>query len=97
MSIDLLNILPLSLITTGATRPQTFSPGLSSEHTGYPLFLFKNYIASLFKELINFIFGCAGLCCCSQAFSSCGEWGLPFIVVHRLLIAVASFVEERGL
>ena len=27
---------------------------------------------------------------CSQAFSSCGEWGLLFIAVLRLLIAVAS-------
>ena len=22
-----------------------------------------------------------GLCCCVQAFSSCGEWGLPFVAV----------------
>ena len=26
------------------------------------------------------------------AFSSCGEWGLLFVAVHRLLIAVASLV-----
>ena len=25
-----------------------------------------------------------GLRCCAQAFSSCGEQGLPFIMVHRL-------------
>ena len=31
-----------------------------------------------------------GLCCCTRAFSSCGEWGLLFVVVHGLLIAVAS-------
>ena len=31
-----------------------------------------------------------GLCCCARAFSSCGEQGLLFIEVHRLLIAVAS-------
>ena len=31
-----------------------------------------------------------GLRCCAQAFSSCGEWGLLFVVVHGLLIAVAS-------
>ena len=30
-----------------------------------------------------------GLCCCAQAFSSCGEWGLLFVAVCRLLIAVA--------
>ena len=38
-----------------------------------------------------------GLCCCTWAFSSCGEQGLFFIVVHRLLIAVASLVVEHRL
>ena len=38
-----------------------------------------------------------GLCCCSRAFSSCGERGLIFVVVHQLLIAVASLVVEHGL
>ena len=28
--------------------------------------------------------------CCIRAFSSCGERGLLFVVVHGLLIAVAS-------
>ena len=36
-----------------------------------------------------------GLCCCAQAFSSCGEWGLLFIAVRGPLIAVASLVEHR--
>ena len=36
-----------------------------------------------------------GLCCCVQAFSSCGEWGLLFVA--GLLIAVASLVAEHGL
>ena len=31
-----------------------------------------------------------GLRCCTRAFSSCGERGLLFIVVHRPLIAVGS-------
>ena len=30
-----------------------------------------------------------------KLFSSCGERGLRFIVVHRLLIAVASLVAEH--
>ena len=30
-------------------------------------------------------------------FSGCSEWGLLFIVVRRLLIAVASLVAEHGL
>ena len=31
----------------------------------------------------------------AQAFSSCGEQGLPFVAVHGLLIAVTSVVEDR--
>ena len=38
-----------------------------------------------------------GLPCCTRAFSSCGERGLLFVAVHRLLIAVASLVAEPGL
>ena len=38
-----------------------------------------------------------GLHCCARAFSSCGEWGLLFVAVCRLLIAVASLVAEHGL
>ena len=38
-----------------------------------------------------------GLRCCTRASSSCGEWGLLFVAVHRLLIAVASFVAEHRL
>ena len=36
-----------------------------------------------------------GLHCCTQAFSSCGEQGLPFVAVLRLLFAVASLVAEH--
>ena len=38
-----------------------------------------------------------GLHCCTRAFSRCGKQGLLFIVVRRLLIAVASLVVEHGL
>ena len=38
-----------------------------------------------------------GLCCCARAFSSCGEWGLLFVAVSGLLIAVASLAVEYGL
>ena len=38
-----------------------------------------------------------GLCCCvCGAFSSWGEPGLLFTALHRLLLAVASLVVERG-
>ena len=38
-----------------------------------------------------------GLCCYARAFCSCGEWGILFVVVRGLLIAVASLVVEHGL
>ena len=64
-------------------------------YTVGPCCLFIHYS---FLKLINlFIFGSLGLRCCAQAFSSCGEWGLFFLVVHGRLIAVASLVEEHRL
>ena len=38
-----------------------------------------------------------GLRCCTQAPSSCIEWGLLFVAVCGLLIVVASLVAEHGL
>lgn len=38
-----------------------------------------------------------GLHCCARAFSNCVERGLPFLVVHGLLIVGASLVAEHGL
>ena len=35
-----------------------------------------------------------GFCCCTQAFSSCDEQGLLFLLVHRLLV-LTSFVAEH--
>ena len=50
----------------------------------------------LFRSFILFL-AALGLRCCTRAFSSCGEWGLLFVAVHMLLIAVASLVAEYGL
>ena len=53
---------------------------------------------TLFKKFIYYLFLAAlGLCCHARASSSCGERGLLFIAVRRLLIAVASLVVEHGL
>ena len=46
---------------------------------------------------INLFLAVLGLRCGARAFSSCGEQGLLFVMVHRLLIAVASLVAEYGL
>ena len=53
-------------------------------------------LSFLFFKLYLFL-ATLGLRCWAQAFSSCGEWGLLFIVVHGLLITVASLVAEHGL
>ena len=37
-----------------------------------------------------------GLHCFGWAFSSCGEWGLLFVTVHRLLTVVASLLWSMG-
>ena len=60
----------------------------------------KPWILHIFIELFIYFYlplAALGLCCCTQAFSSCGERGLLFLVVHGLLIAVASLVVEHGL
>ena len=49
------------------------------------------------KNFIYLFMAVSGLCCCVQAFSSCGERGLLFVAVRGLLIAVASLVAEHGL
>ena len=47
--------------------------------------------------MLLFFVGALGLRCSVQAFSSCGEWGLFFVVVHRPLIMVISFIVDHGL
>ena len=54
------------------------------------LWLSLLFFLSLFLAML-------GLCCYVWAFSSCGEWGLFFTAVHRLLIVVASLVVEHRL
>ena len=51
----------------------------------------------LINLLIYLFLAVLGLHCCALAFSSCGERGLLFIVVRRLLIAVAPLVVEHQL
>ena len=58
-----------------------------------PIFIFfYNFFLNLFLFM-----AVLGLRFCARAFSSCGERGLLFIVVHGLLIVVAFLVAERGL
>ena len=57
----------------------------------------QRLIISFFFKLIYLFLAALGLHCCARAFSSCGEQGLLFVVVHGLLIVVASLVVEHGL
>ena len=53
-----------------------------------------------FLKFIYFIYlflAVLGLCCCTRAFSSCGEQGLLSVAVCGLLIVVVSLVAEHGL
>ena len=57
---------------------------------------FAHFLKNLFILFILFL-AALGFCYCVQAFSSCSELGLLFVVVRRLLIAVAFLVVEHGL
>ena len=49
-------------------------------------------------KLVFLVFWAAvDFCCCMQAFPRCGERGLLFAAVLRLLLAAASPVAGRGL
>ena len=49
------------------------------------------------SKILFFFLDALSLPCCVQAFSSCGERGLLFVVVCGLLTVVASLVAEHGL
>ena len=42
------------------------------------------------------VFLVLGLHCCTLGFSSCGKWGLLFVALLGLLVAVASFMGALG-
>ena len=52
---------------------------------------------STFGFIYVFIFGCAGSSLLNGLFSSCDEWGLPFLAVRGLLVTVASLVAKHEL
>ena len=55
------------------------------------------FFLALVKTFRIFCMAARDLCCCTRAFSSCGEQELSFTVVCGLLTAVASLVVEHGL
>ena len=64
--------------------------------SAFVFFVFGFFIY-LFIYLFIYFLAALGLRCSMQAFSSCGEWGLLFVAVCGLLIAVASLVAEHRL
>ena len=51
---------------------------------------------NFFISLLILFLAVLGLCCCTPAFSTCGEWGLLCVVTpHGLLAVVASLVGQR--
>ena len=57
----------------------------------------QHYYYYYYYLFIYLFLAVLGLHCCVRAFSSCGEQGLLFMAVRRLLIVVASLVAEHGL
>ena len=74
--------------------PENTSSSLSVQ-LSWPL-LCKAFLYYFFLNLWTYL-AALGLHCCTRTFSCCGEWGLLFTLVLRLLIAVPSLVVEHGL
>ena len=55
------------------------------------------FLNLIYLFYFNLFLAVLGLHCCVQAFSSCGEQGLLFVVVRGLLVAVASLAVEHRL
>ena len=49
------------------------------------------------NKFIYLFLAALGLCCCAQAFSSCGERGLLFVVVHGLIVVASLCCRARAL
>ena len=61
------------------------------------MYLHNTFFLNKFIYFIFLFLAALGLRCCMRAFSSCGERGLLFVAVQRLLIVVVSLVVEHGL
>ena len=82
------------------THAQSCSQKLAHRHTKLPRHIPFVLFFFFFNKFIYFTYlflAVLGLRCCARAFSGCGERGLLFFAVHRLLIVVASLIVEHGL
>ena len=62
-----------------------------------PFLVHKFFLLFFLNKFIYLFLVALGLCCCTRAFSNCGERRLLFVAVRGLLIAVACPVAENGL
>ena len=79
-------IRPIGLFVSDCTSLNDEKNSLVSHLLGN--FFMRVFLCVLFLAALGFH-------CCTWAFSSCGQWGLFFIVVPAPLIAVASLVALR--
>ena len=68
----------------------------SNPNSPRSFFFFNKFYLYIYLFIYLFLAALV-LCCCAWTFSSCGEWGLFSVAVHRLLIAVASLAAGHGL
>ena len=66
-------------------------------HFMYILYYIMSYFVICIAHYLMFFLAALCLCCCTRAFSSCGEQGLLFLEVCGLFTAVASLVAEHEL
>ena len=89
------------ILIRGKANEENTSKYLQRFFLGFGIFFnTRIYFSVCFLNINLFIYlvlAVLSLRCCARAFSSCGQWGLLFVTVHGLLIAVASLVAEHGL
>ena len=90
MGTSMLLAAPTAVSTTTVWRGEW--RGQEAWDPGVPLLTCPMLLVSRVLKYLFIYF-----CLCWQAFSSCCEPGLLFVVVHRLLITVASLVVKLKL
>ena len=61
------------------------------------IYIFFFFFKDIYLFIYSFVYGCVGSLLLRAGFLSRTEWGLLFLAVLGLLIAVASLVAEHGL
>ena len=90
-------ILNSSLCLTAPPPPRANPVDFAFKIYLFYFYLFiKNEASSILFIFINLFLAALDLHCFAWACSSCGEWGLVFVVVLGLLITVASLLVEHG-